>query len=88
MYNKSRVITDHPDFFQLEADMPVVVEAIVVSFGMLLIFAIAFFLVFLLAVAMFPIEKSLSKIIWDSQTPKRPLPAPPKGSFKDFSRKH
>jgi len=68
--------------------MPVILEAIVVSFGMLLIFSMAFFLIFLLALVMSPIEKSLSNMIWDSKKPKRPLPAPPKGSFRDFSKKH
>lgn len=68
--------------------MPVILEAIVVSFGMLLIFTIAFFLIFLLALVMSPVEKSLSKMIWDSNTPKKPLPSPPKGSFRDFSKKH
>lgn len=67
--------------------MPVILEAIVVSFGMLLIFTMAFFLIFLLAMVMFPIEKSLSKMIWDSAAPKRPLPQP-KSSFRDFSKKH
>jgi HAMP domain-containing protein len=68
--------------------MPVIIEAILVSAGMLLIFALAFFAMFLLAITMSPIERSLSKIIWDATAPKRPLPAPPKGSFRDFSRKH
>ena len=68
--------------------MPVVLEAILVSFGMIFIFALAFIALYLLAITMFPIERSLSKIIWDATTPKRPLPVPPKGSFKDFSRKH
>lgn len=68
--------------------MPVILEAIVISAVMLLIFGIAFFALFLLAVAMAPVERGLSKIIWDSTTPKRPLPPPPKGSFRDFSKKH
>lgn len=68
--------------------MPVFLEAILVSFGMLLIFGMAFFAIFLLAITMAPVERSLSKIIWDSTAPKRPLPPPPKGSFRDFSKKH
>jgi hypothetical protein len=68
--------------------MPVILEAILISAGMLMIFGIAFFAIFLLAVAMAPVERSLSKIIWDSTAPKRPLPPPPKGSFRDFSKKH
>lgn len=68
--------------------MPVILEAILASVGMLMIFSVAFFLIFLLAIIMSPIEKGLSKLIWDSTTPQKPLPAPPKGSFKDFSKKH
>lgn len=69
--------------------MPIFVEAILISAGMLLIFFLAFFMLFLLALAMAPIERGLSKIIWDHMTPKKPLPSPQsKGSFKDFSKKH
>jgi hypothetical protein len=68
--------------------MPVVIEAILVSAGMLIIFSLAFLAIFLLAVTMAPIERGLSKIIWDATMPKAPIPAPPKGSFRDFSRKH
>jgi hypothetical protein len=68
--------------------MSVVMEAILVSFGMIFIFALAFIALYLLAITMYPIERSLSKIIWDATTPKRPLPPLPKGSFRDFSRKH
>ena len=68
--------------------MPVILEAILVSAGMLIIFALAFLAIFLLAITMSPIERSLSKIIWDATTPKK-LPTPtPKGSFRDFSKKH
>lgn len=73
----------------MEAVMPVILEAILISFAMLLIFGVAFLAIFLLALTMSPVERSLSKIIWDSTTPKRPLPQPPKGgSFRDFSKKH
>lgn len=68
--------------------MPVILEAILVSAGMLLIFAMAFFFIFLLALIMSPIERSLSKMIWDSAAHKKPLPPPPKGSFRDFSKRH
>ncbi|HIJ80870.1 MAG TPA: hypothetical protein HPP76_04090 [Desulfuromonadales bacterium] len=70
--------------------MPVVIEAIVVSAVMMLIFSVGFFLVYLLAIAMFPVEKGLSKIIWESAAQKQPktLPTPRKGTFQDFSRKH
>ena len=68
--------------------MPFVLEAILVSAGMLFIFALAFVLIYLLAITMMPIERSLSKAIWDATTPKNPDPAQPKGSFRNFSKKH
>lgn len=67
--------------------MPVFIEAILVSAAMILMFALAFVALFLFAITMSPIERSLSKIIWDATTPKRPV-SQTKGSFKDFSRKH
>lgn len=66
--------------------MPVVLEAILVSLGMLFIFALAFLAIYLLAITMFPIERGLSKMIWDATKPKKP--AASKGSFRDFSNKH
>ena len=68
--------------------MPVILEAILVSAGMLIIFALAFLGMYLLAITVSPIERGLSKMIWDATKPKRPLPVPPKGSFRDFSRNH
>lgn len=68
--------------------MPVILEAILVSAAMLFIFALAFLALFLLAISMMPIERGLSKMIWDATTPKKRAPAPTKGSFRDFSTKH
>lgn len=68
--------------------MPVVLEAILVSAGMMIIFGLAFLAIFLLAITMAPIERELSKIIWDATIPKRPAQTPQKGSFRDFSKKH
>jgi hypothetical protein len=68
--------------------MPIFLEAILVSAAMLFIFALAFVAMYLLAITMSPIERGLSKIIWDATMPKRPLPTAPKGSFRDFSKKH
>ncbi len=68
--------------------MPVIMEAILVSAGMLLIFFLAFVAIYLLAVTMSPIERGLSKMIWDATTPKKPASTPTAGSFRDFSRKH
>lgn len=67
--------------------MPIIIEAILVSGAMLLIFAVAFLAIFLLAISMFPVERSLSKIIWEATAPKKLRP-PPKPSFRDFSKKH
>ncbi len=51
------------------------------------VFILAFGLVFLLALALFPVEKELSKVVWSMQRKPR-IGVPQKGSFKDFSRKH
>jgi hypothetical protein len=72
----------------MEAVMPVFLEAIIISMVMLMMFGAAFVAIFLVAMTMAPVERSLSKMIWDATTPKRPLPQPPKGGFKDFSSKH
>jgi hypothetical protein len=66
--------------------MPPVIEFIVITFTMLGAFFLVFFLIFLLALALFPIERELSKLIWSQQPTYTPVPA--KGSFKDFSKKH
>jgi len=55
---------------------------------MLLIFGLAFLAIFLLAITMSPIERGLSKMIWDATKPKKREPVPLKGSFRDFSSKH
>ncbi len=68
--------------------MPVILEAILISFAMLFIFALAFLAVYIVAVTMSPIERGLSKMIWDATKPKKPVSAPSKGSFRDFSSKH
>lgn len=67
--------------------MSLVMNAIVISLGMILLFFLFFVVLFLLAITLSPIEKSLSKMVWDATTPK-PTRVPAKGSFKDFSRKH
>ncbi|MDD2851976.1 MAG: hypothetical protein PHY09_08790 [Desulfuromonadaceae bacterium] len=68
--------------------MPVIIEALLVSLGMLFVFALAFLGFFLFALTMFPIERGLSKMIWDATAPKKPEPPPPKSAFRDFSRRH
>lgn len=68
--------------------MPVILEAILVSLGMLLIFSLAFLALFLLAITMIPVERGLSKMIWDATAPKRLPVSQPKTTFRDFSKKH
>jgi hypothetical protein len=68
--------------------MPVILEAIIISVAMLLIFALAFVAIYLLAITMLPIENGLSKIIWDAAKQKKPVQPTTKGSFRDFSSKH
>jgi hypothetical protein len=62
------------------------VEFFVITFTMLGAFAVAFLLLYLLALVLSPIERSLSNMIWSHQTTSTPVPV--KGSFKDFSKKH
>ena len=71
-----------------EVVMPIILEAIIISIVMLFVFGTAFAAVFLLALAMTPIEKGLSKIIWESTTPRRKSPVQQNGTFRDFSMKH
>lgn len=67
--------------------MPPMVELIVIVVTMLAAFFLMFLLVYLLALLLSPIERSLSKMIWNMHAPPPPL-ITKKGSFKDFSRKH
>jgi len=66
--------------------MPPILEFITITFVMLGAFFLVFFLMFLLALLLFPIERGLSNLIWSNQPTHAPVPA--KGSFKDFSKKH
>jgi hypothetical protein len=66
--------------------MPPFLEFFVITFTMLGAFAVAFLLLFLLALVLAPIERGLSDMIWSHQSPSASLPA--KGSFKDFSKKY
>jgi hypothetical protein len=67
--------------------MPLFVEAIMVVAIMLAAVFGVFLLIFLLALALFPVEKSLSKMVWDMTAPPRPKQVPQPG-FKGFSEKH
>lgn len=68
--------------------MPLFMNAIIVSFGMILLFFLFFLVIFLIAITLSPIEKSLSKMVWDLTAPPPPPKIPVPGSFKDFSKKH
>lgn len=67
--------------------MSLIMEALLMSFGMIALFFLAFFMLFLLALTLFPIEKGISNFIWTQTTPPPRIPART-GSFKDFSKKH
>lgn len=68
--------------------MPVFLEVVMVVTVMMACFFGVFLLVFLIALALFPVEKSISKVVWEMTAPKRkPLPQP-QGGFKGFSQKH
>lgn len=68
--------------------MPLILEVIMVVAVMLGSFFGVFLLIYLVALALFPVEKSLSKVVWDMTAPKRkPLPQQ-QGGFKGFSQKH
>lgn len=68
--------------------MPVIVEVIMVVAVMLASFFGVFLLLFLFALALFPVEKSISKVVWDMTAPPPPKKAPQPGGFKGFSEKH
>jgi hypothetical protein len=67
--------------------MPLIVEAIFIALTMLVAFFLAFLMMFLLALFLAPIERGLSKFIWDHTSPSTPTSQ--KGqSYRDFSKKH
>ncbi len=68
--------------------MPVFVEVIVVSLGMMVIFFLAFLVVFLLALFLSPIERELSKLVWSATNPPPTTQTKPRSSYRDFSKKH
>lgn len=69
--------------------MPLIVEIIMVMAVMLGCVFGVFLLLYLIARALFPVEKSISKAVWEMTAPKRKSPQPqPQGGFKGFSQKH
>lgn len=69
--------------------MPLFVEIIMVVAIMMACFFGVFLLLYLFALALFPVEKSLSKMVWDmtAPPPSRTKQTPQPG-FKGFSEKH
>ncbi|MGD0584284.1 MAG: hypothetical protein ABSA86_00710 [Oryzomonas sp.] len=69
--------------------MPLMIEAIFIAVTMLIAFLMAFVMMFLLALFLSPIERGLSKIIWDRTASRRPATPGQKGpTYRDFSKKH
>lgn len=69
--------------------MPLIIEAIFIALTMLVAFLLAFAMMFLLALFLSPIERGLSKIIWDHAASRRPATQGQKGqNYRDFSKKH
>ncbi len=68
--------------------MPLFVEVIMVVAVMLACFFGVFLLLFLFALALFPVEKSLSKMVWDMTAPPQKPRQVPQPGFKGFSEKH
>ena len=67
--------------------MPLFVEVFVVVVVMLGAFFGVSLLIFLFAMAMLPVEKSLSKAIWDMTAPPKRKTSAQEGGFKTFSQK-
>lgn len=70
--------------------MPVIVEAFLVSIAMIIGFFAVFALIFLVALMLLPMEKSLSKVVWELNAPPRRTPSAQESGpgFKGFSQKH
>jgi hypothetical protein len=66
--------------------MTEVINAVIITFQMLFIFACAFYVVYLIARVLLPVERGLSKYIWDHADSMKPVRR--KSSFKEFSKKH
>lgn len=68
--------------------MSLIAEALFISVSMIVVFFLAFLMMFLLALFLSPIERGLSKFVWGLTTHPTPPPTVPKGSYRDFSKKH
>lgn len=68
--------------------MSLIFEAILMSMGMIVLFFLAFLLLYILALTLAPIERGLSNYIWAHTTPPRPKITPANVTFRDFSKKY
>jgi hypothetical protein len=68
--------------------MPLIIEAIFIAITMLIAFLLAFVMMFLLALFLSPIERGLSKIIWDHAASRIPATGQKGPAYRDFSKKH
>jgi hypothetical protein len=63
-----------------------IVNAVFVTFQMMVIFICAFFVVYLIARLLLPVERGLSKYVWDHTDSLKPVVT--KSSYKEFSRRY
>jgi hypothetical protein len=63
-----------------------VLNAIAVTSQMMAIFFSAFFVVYLVAVLLLPLERGLSRFVWNHSASAKHLPT--HGSFREFSQRH
>jgi hypothetical protein len=69
--------------------MSLMIEAIFIAVTMLVAFLLAFAMMFLLALFLSPIERGISKVIWDRAASRHPATPGQKGpTYRDFSKKH
>ena len=70
-----------------EDHMTLILEAMLMSMGMIVLFFLSFLVLYILALTLAPIERGLSNYIWTHTTPPPKTPVPT-GSFRDFSKKY
>jgi len=68
--------------------MSMIFELIITVVVMITAFFLMFLVMFLLALFLAPVERVLSKIVWDITEPRVVLAAPKPSNFKSFSAKH
>ena len=63
-----------------------IINALVVTVQIMVLFFCAFYFVYLVALLLLPVERGLSKYVWDHTGLMKP--AGMRGSFKEFSQRH